>query len=584
MILNKVADLRRLPRIAPGFLSSLPAFTWLCLFFLVPAAMVSVFSFGSSTTFGSDLVDLSEPSLDRYRVAGGETFRIAFANSAQLAVVGTFLCLLFAFPMAYLISTRLIGTWKYVAIVAVVVPFWMPFLLRTYSWRLMLGEHGPLASLFGIDGHGLLDSMSGAQLGVVYNYLPLAVLPITVALDRLNPALRMAGRDLGASPWRVFWQVTVPAARPGLVSAAILVFIPLMGDYVTPSVLGGVNVFVVGQLISDSFLVTQDWALGAAAAVLMILMVVGILMTLWILAVLTRAASRVIRPMDLLARLPRPAVRTEITYDCWGLGLRGYGALLVVFLWAPILTVAAYSFNRGNTLGVWEGWGTRWYGALPSKEPLTDAIGQSLLVSLLSTIVAVVIGTFAGMALARSAPAIRWGLTVLLLVVFVTPEIVTSTGLLMFYLQGGPAFSDGTLRLVIAHSVVSTVVVAFVVSARLKSLDPNLLAAAADLGSSPIHVLRRVVLPIAAPAVAAASVLASTFSLDDVIAASMVSTVGSTTLPVVIYSSVRTGLKGDTAAAATLMMALTALAVCVIAAVLARTGQARSFFSGLTGG
>lgn len=584
MTVTKVRSLGRLPRIVPGLLPSLPAFTWLCLFFLVPSAMVSVFSFGSSTMFGSSLVDLSEPSLDRYRAAAGETFRVAFVNTAQLAVTGTALCLLLAFPMAYLLSTRLTGTWKYLTLVAVVVPFWMPFLLRTYSWRLVLGEQGPLTSLFGIDLHALLDSMSGAQLGVVYNYLPLAVLPITVALDRLDPTLRLAGRDLGASPWRVFWQVTLPAARPGLISAGILVFIPLMGDYVTPSVLGGVNVFVVGQLISDSFLVTQDWALGAAAAVLLILMVAGILAVGWCLARLARAVLHVMRPLDLFARLPRPAVRNDSHTNLWSAGLRGYGVLLVVFLWAPIFTVAAYSFNRGNTLSVWEGWSTRWYGAIPANEPLLDAIGQSLLVAVSSTVVAVVIGTFAGMALARSVAAIRWCLTLLLLVVFVTPEIVTSTGLLMFYLQVGPALSDGTVRLVIAHSVVSTVIVAFVVSARLRSLDLNLMAAAADLGASPIQALRRVVLPIAAPAVAAASVLASTFSLDDVIAASLVSTVGSTTLPVVIYSSLRTGLKGDTAAAATLVMAAIALAVCVIAVILTRTGQARSFFNGLTGG
>lgn len=579
---NKALHTRPAPK---GLLPSLPAFVWLCLFFLVPSAMVSIFSFGSSNLFSQSLVDLSDPSLDRYREAGGDTFRVAFVNTAQLSVFGTILCVLLAFPIAYLISTRLSGTWKYLALVGVVVPFWMPFLLRTYSWRILLGEDGPLTSLLGVDLHGVLDSMSGAQLGVVYNYLPLAVLPIAVALDRLDPALRKAGQDLGASPLRVFWQVTVPAARPGLISAGILVFIPLMGDYITPAVLGGVNVFVVGELVSDSFLVTQDWALGAAAAVLLIALVAG---TLAVAGVLTLAARRLlttIRPMDLLASFPRLAPASTVAdRDIWGPALRIYGVALLVFLWAPILTVAAYSFNRGNSLPTWDGWGFRWYTAIPGNQLLTDSIAQSLWVAALSTAVAVVIGTLAGMALARSTSAIRGALTLLLLVVFVTPEIVTSTGLLMFYLEIGPALSDGTTRLVIAHSVVSTVIVAFVVSARLNSLDANLLAAAADLGATPLQSLRRVVLPIAAPAVAAAAVLASTFSLDDVIASSMVSTVGSTTLPVVIYSTLRTGLKGDAAAAATLVMVGTALAVCVIAAVLARTGQARSFLSGLSGG
>ncbi|OHU23891.1 hypothetical protein BKG77_09950 [Mycobacteroides chelonae] len=544
--------------------------------------MVSAFSFGTSNLFGSSLVDLSAPSLDRYREVGSATFRVAFMNTVQLSGVGTVLCLLIAFPMAYLISTKLTGTWKYLAIIGVIVPFWMPFLLRTYSWRLLLGEHGPL-SLLGIDSHGILDSMAGAQLGVVYNYLPLAVLPIVVALDRLDPALRMAGRDLGASPWRVFWQVTVPAARPGLISAGVLVFIPLMGDYVTPAVLGGVNVFVVGQLISDSFLVTQDWALGAATAVLLIVLVAAVLGLVALLFACLRWALRTLRPLDLTAQLPRPTMPLA-GRPVWDPALRVYGLAFLTFLWSPILTVAAYSFNQGRTLSVWAGPGIRWYAAIPDNKPLTDAIGQSLLVAVLSTVIALLIGTLAGIALANSTAAIRRGLTVILMVVFVTPEIVAATGLLMFYLQTGPLMSDGTTRLVIAHSVVSTVVVAFVVSARLKSLDSNLLAAGADLGANPLQVLRRVLLPIAAPAIAAGAVLASTFSLDDVISSSIVSTVGSTTLPVVIYSTLRTGLKGDAAAAATLMMAATALAVCLTATILARAGHGRSFLSGLTGG
>ncbi|OBC07733.1 hypothetical protein A5784_08025 [Mycobacterium sp. 852013-50091_SCH5140682] len=566
-----------------GLLPATPAFIWLCLFFLIPTAMVSAFSFGSSNLFGSNLVDLSAPSLDRYREVGSATFRVAFMNTVQLSAVGTMLCLAIAFPMAYLISTKLTGKWKYLAIIGVIVPFWMPFLLRTYSWRLLLGEHGPLTTLFGIDCHGMLDSMSGAQLGVVYNYLPLAVLPIVVALDRLDPALRMAGRDLGASPWRVFWQVTVPAARPGLISAGVLVFIPLMGDYVTPAVLGGVNVFVVGALISDSFLVTQDWALGAAAAVFLIVLVAVVLSLAGLLCVGLRRVLHLLRPLDLAARLPRPnlpLVRRQVSEPV----LRVYGVAFLVFLWSPILTVAAYSFNQGRSLAVWDGPGFRWYAAIPENNLLTDAVGQSVLVAVLSTVIALLIGTLAGIALANSHAVIRRGLTVILMVVFVTPEIVAATGSLMLYLQTGPLMADGTTRLVISHSVVSTVMVAFVVSARLKSLDTNLLAAGADLGATPLQVLRRVLLPIAAPAIAAGAVLASTFSLDDVIASSIVSTVGSTTLPVVIYSTLRTGLKGDAAAASTLMMAATALAVCLTAAVLARAGHGRSFLSGLTGG
>lgn len=569
-----------------GLAAAVPAFTWLCLFFVIPAAMVAVFSFGESSFFGTEPVDLANPSLDRYREAGSETFRITFENTAQLALTGTVICVLAAFPIAYLITTRLTGGWKYAAIAAVVVPYWMPFLLRTYSWRILIGDNGPLATALGIDGFGILDTLAGAQLGVVYNYLPLAVLPIAVSLDRLDPALRQAGRDLGAGGWRVFWQVTVPAARPGLISAALLVVIPLMGDYVTPGVLGGVKSAVAGSLVSSSFLESQDWALGSAAAVLLILLVVGLLAAaaalLRILGLIIRAA----RPLDLVARLRSrlpPAGVVPITRDLWGPLLRAYGVLLVIFLWAPILTIVVYSFNAGTTLSIWSGASTRWYAAIGDNAALVHAIEVSLRVSALSTLVAVAIGTLAGAALARAGRGLRWSLTGLLLVVFITPEIVTSIGLLMLYVSGGPAFAGGTLRLVIAHSVVSITIVAFVVQARLAGLDPRLFDAAADLGAAPTAAFRRVTLPLVAPAMMAAAVLASTFSLDDVVASSLVGSVDATTLPVFIYSTLRNGLRGDAAAAAVGMMLATALVVLLIGVVLHRSGQGRSFAAGLVG-
>lgn len=570
-----------------GLVPSLPAFAWLCIFFLVPTAMVAVFSLGESTYFGTEPVDLASPSLDRYGEAANETFRIVFTNTVQIAVVGTVLCLLLAFPMAYLIATRLSGFWKYAAIAAVVIPYWMPFLLRTYSWRILLGDNGPLAAGLGVDGFGIIDTLAGAQLGVVYNYLPLAVLPIVVALDRLDPALRRAGRDLGASPWRVFWQVTLPAVRPGVISAGLLVFIPLMGDYVTPAVLGGVRASVVGSLVSSSFLQSQDWALGAAAAVLLIVLVIAILAAAAIALTLGRIALRALRPLDLAARLRRPSdpTRTSIrTGDrAWTVLLRGYGVLLCVFLWAPIVTIVVYSFNGGTTLPVWSGGSTRWYAAIPDNTVLMDAVGVSLRVAALSTLVALAVGTLAGAALARAGRPLRWTLLGLLLVVFVTPEIVTSIGLLLLYVAAGPTLADGTLRLVIAHSVIATAIVAFVVQARLSSLDPRLGDAAADLGAGPATTFGRVTLPLAAPAVLAAAVLASTASLDDVVASSMLGNVGTTTLPVYIYSSLRNGMRGDAAAMAVLMMLATAAAVVLLAWVLQRRGQGKSFAAGLVG-
>lgn len=563
--------------------SVVPPTLWLAIFFLLPGALIGVFSFGESSLFGPSPVDLSTLTLDRYREVLGPTFRIVFANTLELAVVGTILCVALALPAAYLITHRLTGFWRYLVLAAVVVPYWMPFLLRTYAWRLLLGDAGPVASLLNRGGgFGLVDTLAGAQLGVVYNYLPLAVLPIAVSLDRLDPTLRHAGRDLGAPPWRVFWQVTMPAARPGMVGAALLVFIPLMGDYVTPSILGGVKASVAGSLVASSFLESQDWALGAAAAMVLVVLVLAVLAIAWLLLTLAAMLIRRARPLDRLARW-RPSVAVTGARDWWTPALRAYGVAFCLFLWVPIVTVLAYSFNRSSTLPVWGGFGSRWYAAVPANPDLVHSVVVSVRVGLLSTAVAVVLGTLAGVALARAGRAVRWSLTALLLVVFVTPEIVSATGLLLLFVAAGQAFEDGTFRLVVAHSVISIAIVTFVVQARLASLDPRLPDAAADLGAPPRRSFRRVVLPLTMPAVLAGTVLALTTSLDDVVSASMLGNVGTTTLPVFIYSSLRNGLKGDAAAASVLVMTGLAMAVLLVLLLMRRRGQGRAFIDGLTG-
>ena len=152
----------------------------------------------------------------------------------------------------------------------------------------------------GLRDHGLsiLNTQAAVQLGVVYNYLVFMILPIYVALDRVDPAIRNASRDLGASRLRTTLEVTVPMARPGIASGCLLVFIPLMGDYLTASILGGANGTMAGQLVAAQFLTAQNWALGSATAVLLILATLITVLTVMLalrLVVWTLNASRAVR-------------------------------------------------------------------------------------------------------------------------------------------------------------------------------------------------------------------------------------------------------------------------------------------------
>ncbi|HEY2597675.1 MAG TPA: ABC transporter permease [Candidatus Dormibacteraeota bacterium] len=273
MIGRSMARLAKLP--APLLLA--PAAFWYLAFFVVPIGFIAVFSFLTSADFGGISYQLS---LENYqRLAQSSVFLKVFANTLWMAAGGTALCLLVGFPLAYFLATRA-GRWKNLLLVMLIVPFWTSSLTRTYAWLILLGNHGPLASVLTQMHllHGDLNflySYSAILLGVTYNYLPLMIFPLYVSLERLDKRLIEAAKDLGAGRWRTFRRVTVPLTMPGIVIGSLLVFIPLMGEYLVPSILGGARSFMIGNLIGDEFISAHDWAFGSALAmgVILILMV-----------------------------------------------------------------------------------------------------------------------------------------------------------------------------------------------------------------------------------------------------------------------------------------------------------------------
>jgi spermidine/putrescine transport system permease protein len=289
----------RAPRAALAF----PAWAWFLFFFVAPVALVVWYSFGFKPgLFGTHSNEVL--SLDRYREALQGPFGLTFRNTLQVGVVGTLLSLLVGFPFAYWLAVKVPGRWRGLVLGLVMVPFWTNFLVRTVGWRLVLAPDGALSGLLqdvGLLGEPLsvLYTRTAVQIGVVYNYLPLMVLPLFVALDRMDPALREASKDLGAGRWRTLWQVTVPLAMPGIAAGLLLVFIPLMGDYITATVLGGARGNMVGQLVASQFQSAQNWALGSAMAVVLILVILASVAVAGAVALAVRAVVRARRRLVL---------------------------------------------------------------------------------------------------------------------------------------------------------------------------------------------------------------------------------------------------------------------------------------------
>ncbi len=256
----------------------LPAGTWYLFLLIVPLLIVVVFSFGVR---GPDGGYQPAFTLDNYQTLLRRPQ--PFIDSLFIAISGTGLCILIGFPLAYFIATRATKR-KTLLLVLLIVPFWTSFLVRTIAWLIILGPDGFEGFFSNVTGGDvqILGTQPAVLLGIVYNYLPLMVFPLYVTLERLDPALNEASKDLGAGRWATFRQVTLPIALPGVITGSILVFIPLMGEYVIPALLGLGKVFLIGNVLQLDFLGSRNWPAGSAKAVgLILIMLVTVTFYLW---------------------------------------------------------------------------------------------------------------------------------------------------------------------------------------------------------------------------------------------------------------------------------------------------------------
>jgi spermidine/putrescine transport system permease protein len=248
--------------------------------------------------------------------------------------------------------------------------------------------------------------------------------------------------------------------------------------------------------------------------------------------------------------------------------LAAHTGLVYLFLYLPIGVLAAFSFNRARQTAAWEGFTLAWYGQLLSDERLLGALRNSLIVAALATALATVIGTMAALALHRRDLPGRQATRGLLLLPVILPEVVLGAALLTLF--GAVRFRLSLLTVLVAHVVFSISYVAVVVRARLAGLDPALAEAARDLGAGAWETLRRVILPLASPGIAAGALLVFTLSIDDYVITSFVAGVGATTLPLHIYSMLKAGVTPEVNAVSTLLLAVTVALIAMAHRLLAR--------------
>jgi len=261
---------------------------WLLLLFLIPFIIVFRISFSEVRLAIPPYTPLlswhhGSPTLQVHWSAYSFLFTdqlyiSSYLYSLKVAAVSTLCCLLIGYPMAYAIA-RSGSAVRPVLLMLIVLPFWTSFLLRVYAWIGLLNNNGVINNVLlylGVIHHplALMQTDFAVYIGIVYSYLPFMILPLYANLEKHDVTLLEAAADLGARPWRAFWRITVPQSLPGIAAGCLLVFIPAVGEYVIPTLLGRTDQLMIGRVLSDEFFENRDWPVASAVAILMLLVLV----------------------------------------------------------------------------------------------------------------------------------------------------------------------------------------------------------------------------------------------------------------------------------------------------------------------
>ena len=267
-----------------------PPFAYLVVFFAIPVLIMVVASFRYPGEFGGlapifaegeggRQIDLTTESYARF--FSDFIYTALFLKSFAYAAITTIVCLVIAYPLAMLIA-RSSKKHRDLLVLLVILPFWSNFLIRVYAWMIILGPQSVFVTalnyvlgLFGLGPVTLLYTPFAVIVGLVYVHLPFMVLPLYANLEKHDPALLDAAQDLGANAWRRFWRVTFPLSLPGVYAGAALVFIPALGIFAIPDILGGTEGIMIGNVIKQQFLDSRDWPFGSVLSMVLTVMAVG---------------------------------------------------------------------------------------------------------------------------------------------------------------------------------------------------------------------------------------------------------------------------------------------------------------------
>ncbi|WP_102959429.1 ABC transporter permease subunit [Mangrovicella endophytica] len=533
---------------------ALPVYAWLALIVLLPNALL----IGASILKTANGFMVFEPSLVNYvRLWKSAGFWTLLGRTLWLSFLACALGALIAYPLAFYVG-RVVRRHKGLLVVLIILPLWISLLMRVFAWRMILGQSGILNTF--LVSSGLLDAPSAAFLYtptsvlLVFAYIaiPFVFIAVVGAFEKIPQALLEASEDSGATALQTFRHVIWPLTRRSLAIGFALAFLVTVGDYVTPSMIGGIDGTTIGMVIASQFGMSNNWPYGSALAVVLILSVAVILGIVFALC-----PSRGILLGDEGVKTARaPEGRTERLGRL--LGGCGFTAT-VLFLYAPLAIIILFSFGS-STLQAFPipSLTLRWYGELAGNAALIAAAQRSLLVALLVVLVSSVIGTAFALILHYGRVAGSRACEIALALPLATPGIVLGVVMVL----GTELFSipSGIAKTVIGQSSFVMPVTLMLVLARLRRLDPSLMEASQDLGATRLQSFLHVLLPMIRGAIIGGALLGLTLSADEVMV-TLFLTGSSPTLPIWVFNQMRFGFTPSVNAVFTLLAAVCLLAV-----------------------
>jgi len=544
-------------------LSPLTVYLWLLALVILPNFLL----FGTSFLKSSGGVLVYEATLANYsRTLASGTVQLLILRTIGTAFAAALVAALIAFPLAFYVS-RYMKRWKVVAVMLVVVPLWISLLMRVFAWRIILGENGVLNSflvstgILEVPSDAFLYSRFAVILTLAYMAIPYVFVSSYTALERVPQSLIEASQDSGAGLWNTFRNVVWPLSKQGLAIGFALAFLLAVGDYITPSMVGGLDGTMLGMVIASQFGMAGNWPLGAAQSVVLIGAVSLVLGVIFWLARSRGILQSVDAGTGAEMRAPH-SLRDHVVL--WL--VRVAVVLPYLFLYLPLIIITVFSFNESQiqTLPL-TGFTLDWYAALWGDQNLIDAFQRTMVVALVTVALSVVVGVVFAMVFAYRALPFAGLVQTGLAIPVAIPGIVLGISIVIAAQLLG--IKPGIWRVIIGHMTFVMPVVMLIILNRLQRLDPSYVQASLDLGANYGQTFRHVLFPMIRTAVLGGALLGFTLSVDEVIVTLFLTGI-EPTLPIYVWNQMRFGFTPSVNAIFTLIgvasVALILIAMIVI--------------------